>query len=130
MPTLFEKIVSREIPAYILAEDEQFLAFLDVFPLAAGHTLVIPKLAVDYVFDLSPELLSGLFLFAQKIAPALEKVIPCKKIGMAVIGLEVPHAHLHLVPLQKVGDLDFGKAKLQMSPQELQKIQRDILKHL
>lgn len=122
MAGIFSKIVAGEIPAHIVAEDANFLAFLDVAPLAKGHVLVIPKKEVDYIFDLDPELYSGIFLFAQKVAKAIEAVIPCKKIGIAVIGLEVPHAHVHLVPINVVGDINFTKQKLQPTTSELSEI--------
>ncbi|MBK9478643.1 MAG: HIT family protein [Bacteroidetes bacterium] len=122
MAGIFSKIVAREIPAHIVAEDSNFLAFLDVAPLAKGHVLVIPKKEVDYIFDLDAELYTGIFLFAQKVAKAIETVIPCRKIGIAVIGLEVPHAHVHLVPINGVGDINFTKQKLQPTANELSEI--------
>lgn len=122
MASIFSKIVAREIPAHIVAEDSNFLAFLDVAPLAKGHVLVIPKKEVDYIFDLDAELYTGIFLFAQKVAKAIETVIPCRKIGIAVIGLEVPHAHVHLVPINGVGDINFTKQKLQPTANELSEI--------
>ena len=106
--TLFTKIVNGEIPAYKVAEDDRFLAFLDVFPTAKGHTLVIPKQQVDYIFDLDEEVYIGLMAFARKVAAAVEKVIPCKRIGVAVVGLEVPHAHVHLIPLNSMQDMNFA----------------------
>jgi len=118
MATIFSRIVSGEIPSYKVAEDEKFYAFLDINPLAKGHTLVIPKAEVDYLFDLDPETLAGLTLFAQRVAKAIEKVVPCKRIGIAVLGLEVPHAHIHLVPLNKESDIDFHKPKLKFTPDE------------
>lgn len=126
MPSIFSRIVSGEIPCYKVAEDEKFFAFLDINPLAKGHTLVIPKKEVDYIFDLDPEEYAGLFLFAQKIAKAIDKVCPSLKIGIAVIGLEVPHAHIHLVPLQKISDLDFSRPKLSFSQEEFMEIAREI----
>ncbi|MCB9256980.1 MAG: HIT family protein [Chitinophagales bacterium] len=126
MSSIFTKIVNREIPAYIVAEDENYLAFLDIFPLVKGHVLVIPKVEVDNIFDLEDELLQGLHLFAKRIAKAQSKVIPCIRIGMAVIGLEVPHAHIHLVPLNTMGDIDFRKEKLKLSAEELAKIASEI----
>lgn len=122
MPGIFSKIVSGEIPCYKVAEDENFLAFLDISPLAKGHTLVIPKKEVDYIFDLDTALYEGLFSFAQKVAKAIHQTIPCKKVGIAVIGLEVPHAHIHLVPLNDIYDLDFKKPKLQFSSEEFKAI--------
>lgn len=118
MATIFSRIVSGEIPSYKVAEDERFFAFLDINPLAKGHTLVIPKVEVDYLFDLDPETLAGLTLFAQRVAKAIERVVPCKRIGVAVLGLEVPHAHIHLVPLNKESDIDFHKPKLKLTPNE------------
>jgi histidine triad (HIT) family protein len=112
MSTLFTKIINREIPAYIVAEDEHNIAFLDVYPLAMGHVLCVPKRETDYIFDLPAEQFTGLHLFSQKVAKALRSVVECKRIGVAVIGLEVPHAHIHLIPLQTVQDINFSKPKL------------------
>lgn len=120
MPGIFSKIASGELPSYKIAENERFLAFLDVFPLTEGHVLVIPKQEIDYIFDLEKELYRDLWSFAAEIAPAIKKAIPCVKVGVAVIGLEVPHAHIHLVPLNKVGDINFEKTKLKPSQQELE----------
>jgi len=116
--TIFSKIVAGEIPCHKIAETADFLAFLDVNPVAKGHTLVIPKKEVDYIFDLDDALYVGLMEFAKKLAPALEAVVPCQRIGLSVIGLEVPHAHVHLIPLNRMSDMDFGK-KLKMSAEEL-----------
>ena len=121
MSSIFSKIVQGEIPCHKIAEDDQFLAFLDVMPLVEGHTLVIPKQEIDYVFDLDPEVLAGLMKFAQRIAPAIKKAIPCKRIGVAVIGLEVPHAHVHLVPLNRMLDINFYQEKLKPSQESLAK---------
>jgi histidine triad (HIT) family protein len=118
MPSIFSKIVSGEIPSYKVAETDEFLAFLDVNPVAKGHTLVIPKQEVDYFFDLNDTLYTGLMLFAKKIAPAIERVIPCKRIGVSVIGLEVPHTHVHLIPLNTMADMDFSK-KMNVTSEEL-----------
>jgi histidine triad (HIT) family protein len=118
MPSIFTRIVSGEIPCYKVAEDDRFLAFLDIGPLAKGHTLVIPKQEVDYLFSMDNELYRDLFLFAKKVALAVEKVVPCKRIGIAVLGLEVPHAHIHLVPINTVYDIDFRKPKLELSKEE------------
>lgn len=126
MATIFSRIVSGEIPSYKVAEDERFYAFLDINPLAKGHTLVIPKVEVDYLFDLDPETLAGLTLFAQRVAKAIERVVPCKRIGVAVLGLEVPHAHIHLVPLNKESDIDFHKTKLKLTPEEFADIAKRI----
>jgi histidine triad (HIT) family protein len=121
MASIFSKIVNGEIPAYKVAEDENYLAFLDIFPVAKGHTLVIPKKEVDYLFDLDDELYAGLQLFAKKVAIGLKKAIPCQKVGILVLGLEVPHAHIHLIPMQNEADvLNFSK-KQKFTPEEFQK---------
>ncbi len=130
MDSIFTKIINREIPAYIIDENDDFIAFLDVFPLAKGHTLVIPKKQVDYIFDIEDDMLAKLHLFSKKIAKAVEKAIDCKRIGTAVIGLEVPHAHIHLVPINNVGDIDFSRPKLKLSEEEFKSIQADIKAHL
>lgn len=130
MPSIFSKIISGEIPAHKIAEDDRFLAFLDVFPLVEGHTLVIPKLEVDYIFDLDDDTFSGLQLFSKKVAKALRKAIPCKRIGTAVVGLEVPHTHIHLVPLQHVSDMDFSRPKLTLSSDQLADIAERIRREL
>ena len=119
MPTVFSRIVAGELPCHRIAEDERFLAFLDVMPLVEGHVLVIPKAEVDQFFDLDPEVLAGLTVFAAGVARAIREAIPCKRVGAAVIGLEVPHAHLHLVPLQTVGDINFERPKLKPTADEL-----------
>ena len=118
MPSVFSKIVAGEIFCHKIAETADFLAFLDVNPIAEGHTLVIPKKEVDYIFDLDDALYVGLMQFAKKLAPALEAAVPCQRIGVSVIGLEVPHAHVHLIPLNRMSDMDFGK-KIKMSAEEL-----------
>ena len=120
--SIFTKIIKGEIPCYKIAEDDRFIAFLDVFPIKKGHTLVVPKAQIDYLFDLDDSLLSDLMLFAKKVAQKMERAIPCERIGVAVIGLEVPHAHIHLVPLDTVGDIDFGQPKLQLSTEEMAEI--------
>ena len=130
MPTLFSKIINGEIPSWKIAEDEKYYAFLDIFPLAEGHTLVIPRQEIDYIFDIGDELYQGLFLFAKKIAIAIKKTIPCEKVGIAVVGLEVLHAHIHLVPLQTIYDIDFRKPKLKLSPEEFSTIARRISANL
>lgn len=117
--TLFSKIIAGEIPCHLIAEDENYFAFLDIMPLATGHTLVIPKAEVDYIFKLSDEQLSGLVLFAKKIAPAIERAVPCVRIGVSVIGLEVPHAHIHLIPLNSMDDINFSRPKLKPTNEEL-----------
>lgn len=118
MASIFSRIVSGEIPCYKIAESDEFLAFLDINPLAGGHTLVIPKREVDYIFDLSDEELSALMVFARKVALSIGKAIPCKRVGVAVIGLEVPHAHIHLVPINGLYDIDFKQPKKKFSPEE------------
>ncbi|MBP6385777.1 MAG: HIT family protein [Pseudarcicella sp.] len=128
--TIFSKIISGEIPCYKIAEDENFLAFLDISPLAEGHTLVIPKKEVDYIFDLDDDTLSSLMLFAKKIAPAIRKAVPCRRIGVSVIGLEVPHAHVHLIPLNSMNDINFTRSKLMPSANELQTVQGKIIANL
>jgi histidine triad (HIT) family protein len=119
MASIFTKIVNGEIPCYKLAEDDRYFAFLDIHPLTKGHALVIPKEETDYIFDLSPETLGGLMRFAQRVAAAVQKAVPCQRIGMAVMGLEVPHAHIHLVPLHSESDLDFRKPKLTLTSEEM-----------
>jgi len=126
MATIFSKIISGEIPAYKVAEDDRFLAFLDISPLAKGHTLVIPKQEVDYVFDLSDELLSDLLVFAKGVAKKVEKAVPCKRIGVTVIGLEVPHTHIHLIPINSVSDMNFAKPKLSFSEKEMKEVAEKI----
>jgi len=122
MSTIFTKIVNGEVPSYKIAEDERFYAFLDINPLVKGHTLVIPKKEVDYLFDIEDEVYKDLFLFTKKIAVALKKLIPCEKIGVAVIGLEVPHTHIHLIPLKTMDDIDFSRPKLKLSQEQFQDI--------
>lgn len=122
MPTIFSRIVSGEIPSYKVAEDEEFFAFLDIRPQAKGHTLVIPKEEIDYLFDLPPAQLGRIMEFAQNVARAIREVVPCERIGMAVIGLEVPHAHIHLVPLNSMNDISFAKAPLSLSAEEMQEL--------
>jgi histidine triad (HIT) family protein len=117
--SIFTKIINREIPGHIVAEDEHFIAFLDITPLVTGHTLVVPKKEVDYIFDLEDETLAAMNVFAKKVAIAVKKAVPCKRIGVAVIGLEVPHAHVHLVPMNTVNDINFTQAKLKPSAEEL-----------
>ena len=130
MESIFSKIVSGEIPSYKIAEDDNYFAFLDINPLAEGHTLVIPKKPTDYIFDMEDDELEGLIVFAKKIARAVEKAVPCKRIGIAVIGLEVPHAHIHLVPLNSIYDIDFRKPKLRLTPSEFNGIVEKIRKNL
>lgn len=118
MASIFSKIIRGEIPSYKVAEDDQFFAFLDIRPLAKGHTLVVPKVEVDYIFDLEDELLANMITFSKKLGLAIEKVVPCRRMGMAVLGLEVPHAHIHLVPINSVYDIDFKKPPVEMSEEE------------
>jgi len=128
MASIFTKIVNGEIPCYKIAETEDYLAFLDVFPLAKGHTLVILKKEIDYLFDIEDDLYLGFQMFAKKVAKAIEKAVPCKRIGVAVIGLEVPHAHIHLIPLNNVSDINFSQPKLQLLKDELEEIAAKIRK--
>lgn len=122
MPGIFTRIVNGEIPCYKIAENDEFFAFLDISPLAKGHTLVIPKKEVDYIFDIDDESHKKLWDFAKRVAAAVRKAVPCKRIGIAVIGLEVPHAHIHLIPMNKVSDMNFASPKLKLHPEELEKI--------
>ncbi len=126
MASIFTRIINGEIPCYRIAEDERFIAFLDVRPLKPGHTLVVPKTEVDYIFDLDPETLAGLTLFAQKVAVAMKEVIECNRIGVAVLGLEVPHAHVHLVPITEESDLRFSNPRVSLSPEENERLARAI----
>jgi histidine triad (HIT) family protein len=126
MATIFSKIIKGEIPSYKIAENNEFYAFLDIRPLAKGHTLVVPKVETDYIFDLDDTTLQGLFLFSKKVSLAIEQVISCKRIGMAVLGLEVPHAHVHLVPLQHENDLNFNNPKLELTEKEFTDIAKKI----
>ncbi len=126
MSTIFTKIVNREIPGHIVAEDEKHLAFLDINPLVMGHTLVIPKQEVNYIFDMDDEALSELHAFSKKVAKAIEKVVPCARIGVTVIGLEVPHAHIHLIPINGIADMNFANPKLKPSQDELAELAEKI----
>jgi histidine triad (HIT) family protein len=130
MATIFSRIISGEIPCYKIAENEHCFAFLDINPLSKGHTLVVPKQETDYLFDLNDEVYIQLNLFAKKIALAIQKSVSCKRIGTAVIGLEVPHAHIHLVPITGMGDLNFANPKLKLSPEEFKEIQQIIISNL
>lgn len=130
MATIFSKIVSGEIPCYKIAEDENHFAFLDINPLVEGHTLVIPKKEEDYIFNLNDKEISELNIFAKKIAKAIEKAIPCKRIGVAVMGLEVPHTHIHLIPINKESDMIFSNPKKQLSDEEFKKIAESIRKNI
>lgn len=120
--TIFSRIVAGEIPSYKVAEDDRFYAFLDISPVAKGHTLVIPKQEIDYIFDESDELLSAHIVFAKRVAAAISKAIPCVKVGMCVMGLEVPHSHIHLIPMQTEGDMNFRKAHLKLEADEMKEI--------
>jgi histidine triad (HIT) family protein len=126
MSSIFTQIIHRQIPAHIVAEDEQFMAFLDIRPLAKGHTLVIPKVEVDYIFDLDDALLSGIMVFAKRVAKGIQAAVPCLRVGVAVVGLEVPHAHIHLVPLNSAYDIDFKKPPLSYTQEELAHIAKAI----
>jgi len=126
MATIFTKIINGEIPSYKIAENEKFYAFLDINPLRAGHTLVVPKQETDYIFDLDDATVSELSIFSKRVAAAIREAIPCNRIGVAVIGLEVPHAHVHLVPMDSMEDLNFKKPKLKFSPEEFRNIAKSI----
>ena len=126
MATIFSRIIAGEIPCYKIAENDRFFAFLDINPLVKGHTLVVPKQEVDYIFDLSDEDLAAMHVFAKQIARAIENAFPCKKVGEAVIGLEVPHAHIHLIPIQKESDMLFSNPKLKLSDEEFKSIAQAI----
>lgn len=122
MATIFSRIVAGEIPSYKVAEDENYFAFLDINPLTEGHTLVIPKQEVDYIFDLDDATLSGMMLFAKRVAAKIKREIACKRVAMVVLGMEVPHAHIHLIPIQSENDVDFHREKLHLTPEEFRKI--------
>ena len=126
--TIFSKIIAGEIPSYKCAENDKFYAFLDINPVAQGHTLVVPKHEVDYILDLSDDELAEMIVFAKKVALAIQTAYPCRKVGMAVLGLEVNHAHIHLIPLQSEGDMDFRKPKLQLSAETMKETAENILK--
>ena len=126
MATIFTKIINGEIPSYKLAEDDRFFAFLDINPLAKGHALVVPKQEVDYIFDLDPDILAGMIQFSQRLAAAIEAVVTCERIGVAVIGLEVPHAHIHLVPINGIHDIDFSKPRVSLSPAEYATLAKEV----
>lgn len=126
MASIFTKIVNRELSAYIVAENEKFLAFLDIMPLKKGHVLVIPKQETDYIFDIEDNLLGEMMVFAKTIAVKIRKVIPCKRIGVAVVGLEVPHAHIHLIPINEINDMNFSNPKLELGKSEMQQIAEQI----
>jgi histidine triad (HIT) family protein len=130
MATIFSKIIRGEIPSYKIAENDNFYAFLDINPLAKGHTLVIPKKETDYIFDMDDSSLAAMIVFSKHVAKAIEKAVPCKRIGIAVIGLEVPHAHIHLIPINHVDDINFARPKLKLSSQVFNKISESIRKEL
>ncbi len=130
MPSIFSKIIAGEIPCYKIAENDDYIAFLDVFPLKKGHVLVVPKNEVDYIFDLDNSDYSGLMLFAKEIAAAVKKAIPCNRIGVTVIGLEVPHAHVHLIPINTENDMNFRNEKLKLSKEEFEETASQIKRHL
>ena len=130
MSTIFSKIISGEIPAHKVAETSEYLAFLDINPLREGHVLVIPKIDVDYIFDLDDDVYAGLMIFAKIIAKAIKKAIPCTKVGVTVIGLEVPHAHVHLIPIDGIADMDFSQPKLKPTEKELSEVALRILEAL
>ncbi len=126
MATIFSRIIAGEIPSYKVAENDQFFAFLDINPMAKGHTLVVPKQEVDYLFDLDDKTLGDMQIFAKKVAKAIEKAVPCKRVGQMVIGLEVPHAHIHLIPINKESDMVLSNPKLKLATEEFQEIAKKI----
>ena len=128
MASIFTRIINGEIPCYKIAEDENYFAFLDIAPLAKGHVLVVPKVEVDYIFNLDDTVLAGLMVFSKKVALAIEKAVPCSRVGVAVIGLEVPHAHVHLIPLNEIGDINFSRPKLKLDKSEMEQI-GDAIRH-
>lgn len=130
MASIFTKIINGEIPCYKVAEDDNYFAFLDINPLKKGHTLVIPKKEIDYIFDLDEKLLAGLWLFAQNVANAIREAYPCNRVGIAVLGLEVPHAHIHLVPMDTMNDVNFKNPKLKFNPEEFSEIAANISKRV
>jgi len=130
MATIFSRIVTGEIPSYKIAEDDRFFAFLDINPLTEGHTLVIPKQETDYLFDLSDDILRDMIVFAKQTAIAIEQAVPCKRVGVAVVGLEVPHAHIHLIPIQTEKDMLFSKEKLKLTPERFREIATGIRKKI
>ena len=126
MPSIFSLIAAGDVPSYTVAEDDRFMAFLDVFPLVEGHVLVIPKQEVDYIFDIEDDLLADLVIFAKKVARKMDKVLPCERIGVSVIGLEVPHAHIHLIPMNSVSDMDFTQPKIKVVDERMKEIAKAI----
>ncbi len=130
MSGIFSKIAKGEIPSHKIAEDDNYYAFLDINPLAKGHTLVIPRKEINYIFDLEDDLLAGMHVFSKRVAKAIEKVVPCKRIGIAVLGLEVPHAHIHLIPINRIDDINFARPKLQLTNEEMADIAGKIRQEL
>jgi histidine triad (HIT) family protein len=130
MATIFTRIINGEIPCYKIAEDERYFAFLDINPLKAGHTLIVPKKETDYVFDLDDEILSGMIVFSKKVSAGIKKAIPCQRIGVAILGLEVPHAHIHLVPMDSMEDMNFKNPKLKFTPGEFIEIAKKISREI
>lgn len=130
MATIFTRIINGEIPCYKIAEDERYFAFLDINPLKAGHALVVPKSETDYIFDLDDEMLAGMIVFSKKVAAGIKKAIPCQRIGVAILGLEVPHAHIHLVPMNSMEDVNFKNPKLKFTPEEFTSIAENIRENL
>jgi histidine triad (HIT) family protein len=126
MPSIFSLIAAGDVPSYTVAENDRFMAFLDVFPLVEGHVLVIPKQEVDYIFDIEDDLLADLVIFAKKVARKMDKVLPCERIGVSVIGLEVPHAHIHLIPMNSVSDMDFSQPKIEVVDERMKEIAKAI----
>lgn len=126
MASIFTRVIKREIPGHIVAEDDRFIAFLDIMPLVEGHTLVVPKVENDYIFDLDDKTLTDLMVFAKKVAKGVRKAIPCKRIGIAVIGLEVPHTHIHLVPMNSMGDINFSNPKIKVAPERMTELMQRI----
>jgi histidine triad (HIT) family protein len=130
MASIFTRIINGEIPCYKIAEDKDYFAFLDISPLAKGHTLVVPKMETDYIFDLEDAALAGMMVFAKKVARAIGRAVPCRKVGVAVLGLEVPHAHIHLIPINDLGDINFGRPKLKLSEEEFKEVAEKIIRNL
>ncbi|SFU42680.1 histidine triad (HIT) family protein [Porphyromonadaceae bacterium KHP3R9] len=130
MATIFSRIIAGEIPSYKIAENDRFFAFLDINPMAKGHTLVVPKQETDYIFDLDDELLSGMILFSKQVASAIQAAIPCNRVGVMVIGMEVPHAHIHLIPLQREGDMNLSNPRVKLTQEEFEEIARKIATQL
>ncbi|MES2763339.1 MAG: HIT family protein [Bacteroidota bacterium] len=130
MPSIFSKIIAGEIPSYKIAENDKYIAFLDVFPLKKGHTLIVPKQETDYIFDLDDQTYNGLMVFAKEVAIAVKKAIPCNRIAVNVFGLEVPHAHIHLIPMNTMNDVNFSNEKLKLSKEEFEKVASEIKQYI